>query len=408
MLVGTGHQHRRCREKQPRPQHGSVRPRVPPPAPLVSKRCRDPATAASPFHPIRPGGRGLPVPAAVPCARRLASYYHRKSRNAPANLPAQPCYKSGSGGSAVRQSLPLRAPAPNVLPGTLNGDAEESCVARQRLGPAAHPGVAALPSGSPGAVAGSELRAPRLASGTEGERQGGTAASPGDVFSPRAALALPLTSANVVKSLPEPIFRASHHMRFLHRETGNADEVVRHGAAFSSPVGLRAPLICLGLPRHRPPRPPPPGEGTASCGGSSSKPESRESCPHAPSLSRASVSPKQQHFACLPPPRSSATGSAAAASPRTRGASMHWHRARGCRQKDPGGDATHPPPHARCPRHGLLGASPPSRFIRNALEPKRIPAAPSGTGPSAGCHSPGAGTPARERGCGWAAWVPAV
>lgn len=31
------------------------------------------------------------------------------------NLPAQPCYKSGSGGSAVRQSLPVRAPAPNVL-----------------------------------------------------------------------------------------------------------------------------------------------------------------------------------------------------------------------------------------------------------------------------------------------------
>lgn len=175
----AGHQNRRCREKQPRQQHGSVRPRVPPPAPLVSKLRRDPATAASPFHPIRPGGRGLPVPAAVPCMRRLASYYHRKSRNAPANLPAQPCYKSGSGGSAVRQSLPLRAPAPNVLPGTLNGDAEESCVARQRLGPAAHLGVAALPIRLSRSRCRLRAARPRLASSTEGERQGGTAASRG-------------------------------------------------------------------------------------------------------------------------------------------------------------------------------------------------------------------------------------
>lgn len=43
-----------------------------------------------------------------------------------------------------------------------------------------------------------------------------------------------LTSANVVKKFAEPIFRASHHMRFLHRETGSADGVARHGAAFSS------------------------------------------------------------------------------------------------------------------------------------------------------------------------------
>lgn len=57
------------------------------------------------------------------------------------NLPTQPCYKSGSGGSAVRQSLLLRALAPNVLPGTLHGDTEER---RQWLGHAAHPGVAAL------------------------------------------------------------------------------------------------------------------------------------------------------------------------------------------------------------------------------------------------------------------------
>lgn len=51
----------------------------------------------------------------------------------------------------------------------------------------------------------------------------------------------------MVKSFAEPIFRASHHMRFLHRETGNADEVVRHGAAFSSPDGsklLRSTRCC--------------------------------------------------------------------------------------------------------------------------------------------------------------------
>lgn len=58
---------------------------------------------------------GLLVPLAVLCECCPASYYHRKSCNTTANLPAQPCYKSGSGGSAVRQSLPVRAPAPNVL-----------------------------------------------------------------------------------------------------------------------------------------------------------------------------------------------------------------------------------------------------------------------------------------------------
>lgn len=66
-------------------------------------------TAGSPCH------CGLPVPLAVLCERCPAGYYHRKSCNTTANLPAQPCYKSGSGGRAVRQSLPVRAPAPNVL-----------------------------------------------------------------------------------------------------------------------------------------------------------------------------------------------------------------------------------------------------------------------------------------------------
>lgn len=66
-------------------------------------------TVGSPCH------CGLLVPLAVLCEHCPAGYYHRKSCNTTANLPAQPCYKSGSGGSAVRQSLPVRAPAPNVL-----------------------------------------------------------------------------------------------------------------------------------------------------------------------------------------------------------------------------------------------------------------------------------------------------
>lgn len=96
-----------------------------------------------------------PVAVASRCRRQRraccgpAGYYQRKSRNATANLPAQPCYKSGSGGSAVRQSLPLRAPAPNVLPTTLRGDAAESGAARRQLGPAAHPGHPGLTPPSP-------------------------------------------------------------------------------------------------------------------------------------------------------------------------------------------------------------------------------------------------------------------
>lgn len=69
-----------------------------------------PSAVGSPCH------CGLPVPLAALCECCPAGYYHRKSCNTTANLPAQPCYKSGSGGSAVRQSLPVRAPAPNVLP----------------------------------------------------------------------------------------------------------------------------------------------------------------------------------------------------------------------------------------------------------------------------------------------------
>lgn len=100
------------------PNHGSSSFSTPPAPPAAASRCRRQRRAC--------------------CGP--AGYHQRKSRNATANLPAQPCYKSGSGGSAVRQSLPLRAPAPNVLPATLRGDAAESGAAGRQLGPAAHPG----------------------------------------------------------------------------------------------------------------------------------------------------------------------------------------------------------------------------------------------------------------------------
>lgn len=111
----AGHQHCCHGETQLQQQH-----RVPTcPFSSLASKCAmtqlqhllpTPSAVGSPCH------CGLPVPLAVLCECCPAGYYHRKSCNTTANLPAQPCYKSGSGGSAVRQSLPVRAPAPNVLP----------------------------------------------------------------------------------------------------------------------------------------------------------------------------------------------------------------------------------------------------------------------------------------------------
>lgn len=103
---------------------------------------------------------------------------------------------------------------------TLNGDTQESDVTRQRLGPTAHLGAPVLRASS--------LPLAEMRVSTRDAR-------PAMFSSPGAALALPLTSANVVKSFAEPIFRASHHMRFLHGETGNADEVVQPRSCFLLP-----------------------------------------------------------------------------------------------------------------------------------------------------------------------------
>lgn len=192
-----------------------------PPQLSGKQMCHDPATA-SPSHPSYPSSRGFPVPLRAPGATGSA---------------AQPAITRGK--AVTLQQTSLLSPATNQGQAaalldracwyvllllmscchTLNGDTQESDVTRQRLGPTAHLGAPVLRASS--------LPLAEMRVSTRD-------AWPGMFSSPRAALALPLTSANVVRSFAEPIFRASHHMRFLHRETGNADEVVRHGAAFSS------------------------------------------------------------------------------------------------------------------------------------------------------------------------------
>lgn len=176
-------------------------------------------------------------------------------------------------------------------------------------------------------------------------------------------------------------------MRFLHRETGNADEVVRHGAAFSSPDGLRAPRICAVLPRCQGPGPHLPARGPHPAAAAMARLRARRAARTPPSCPVPQF-PQSNSIVLHCPTQSGAKGSADAAPPRPRGCTNALAPCTGAAGKETPAGMPSTRPCARRPRHTLLGVSLPLRLIQNATELKRSPVAPSGTGPSAACRSP--------------------
>lgn len=136
------------------------------------------------------------------------------------------------------------------------------------------------------------------------------------LFPPRAALALPLTSANVVKSLPclflEPL--TTFNFSIVRQET--LMRFARHGAAFSSPDSPRAPLICAVLPRHRPLGPHLPVRDPHPAAAAPASLRARRAV-FMPPACPVPQFPQSDSIWLHCPAQSSAKGSAAAASPRT-------------------------------------------------------------------------------------------
>lgn len=176
-------------------------------------------------------------------------------------------------------------------------------------------------------------------------------------------------------------------MRFLHRETGNADEVVRHGAAFSSPDGLRAPRICAVLPRCQAPGPHLPARGPHPAVAAMARLRARRAA-RTPPVCPVPQFPQRTSLCFTAQPRAVLRARRMLHLLDRGDAPMHWHRARWAAGKETPAGMPSTRPCARRPRHTLLGVSLPLRLIQNATEPKQSPVAPSGTGPSAACRSP--------------------